>query len=293
MITMARIPKEDWMDALPVHPGNTPVHINHDNCPAGRDTKRRLYIKNDGTKYLVYCHNCQGWDVVTYDASADGKYKVGHNTPDLSSLLDQSDGYDASPRLPDDVTFVTTNWPKECLSWLAQNNIIESDIQRYGICYSPSYDRVILPVYNKDNELIYWQARDCNGKDPKYLNIKGCPKPLFVIEPTRTISRVVIVEDILSAIVFAKSANGHDSRVVALLGTKVESSTISHYIEDVQHVYIWLDEDRAGRMGAHHLKKTLQLTHGIKNIKVIPNNYRQPKKLTDQEISHALTDVLR
>ena len=38
------------------------VRINHDPCPSGVDTKRRLYITRvqaDPRKVIAYCHNCQ------------------------------------------------------------------------------------------------------------------------------------------------------------------------------------------------------------------------------------------
>ncbi len=41
-------------------------HINHDGCPAGEDTKGRLYVtKTDNGILLAYCHHCGGKGVVT------------------------------------------------------------------------------------------------------------------------------------------------------------------------------------------------------------------------------------
>lgn len=44
------------------------IHVNHDKCPAGLDTKRRLYIKRteDDRYILAYCHNC----------SLSGRYSI-------------------------------------------------------------------------------------------------------------------------------------------------------------------------------------------------------------------------
>ena len=40
-------------------PGKS-IHINHEGCEAGKDTKRRLYISitSDGGAVLAYCHHC-------------------------------------------------------------------------------------------------------------------------------------------------------------------------------------------------------------------------------------------
>lgn len=36
------------------------IHVNHKDCTAGSDTKRRLYLRrtSDGTTTLAYCHHC-------------------------------------------------------------------------------------------------------------------------------------------------------------------------------------------------------------------------------------------
>jgi len=39
-------------------PAGTTIRMNHDACPAGTDTRRRLYVTNDPKGTLCYCHNC-------------------------------------------------------------------------------------------------------------------------------------------------------------------------------------------------------------------------------------------
>lgn len=61
-----RIPKDVIRSVgLSLASGETD-HINHDDCPAGEDTKGRLYVtKTDNGMLLAYCHHCGGKGVVT------------------------------------------------------------------------------------------------------------------------------------------------------------------------------------------------------------------------------------
>jgi hypothetical protein len=47
-------------------PSNTQNRHNHDDCPAGVDTRRRLYstVTPDGRKILLHCFNCGGSGVI-------------------------------------------------------------------------------------------------------------------------------------------------------------------------------------------------------------------------------------
>src|SRR5271165_6572543 len=36
------------------------IHINHEDCSAGIDVKRRLYIKRVPGGLISYCHHCSG-----------------------------------------------------------------------------------------------------------------------------------------------------------------------------------------------------------------------------------------
>jgi hypothetical protein len=297
---MARIPKDHYYEEAHVDPGDM-IHVNHNECPAGRDTKRRLYIKNTGTKLLVYCHNCQGWDV--QNIVSNSKFRAWVGPADDADVQDfiknhDNDAHDTEAQLPDDVTNV--KFPDECVKWLVSSGITAPDVDTYNITYSPSYDRVILPVYNSSGDLIYWQARSCNGKEPKYLNIKGHPKPLFILGNPTIAKRVIIVEDILSAIRLNKwddSVGKGDnsivgsSLIIALLGTKVDVSTLLNQIPDMSEaIYVWLDEDEPGRKAALALKNNLQLLYHSSNKVVYNVGAPQPKKiLLDCDITSYLS----
>ena len=58
-----KIPHKDFKDDIPLRDGEQ-VKVNHKNCSAGEDTKKRLYIKKVYGGALAYCHHCTGVGVL-------------------------------------------------------------------------------------------------------------------------------------------------------------------------------------------------------------------------------------
>ncbi len=54
---MGRLRSSEYMPYATAHRGTE--RVNHDDCPAGTDNKRRLYVtrKEDG-HVVAYCYNC-------------------------------------------------------------------------------------------------------------------------------------------------------------------------------------------------------------------------------------------
>lgn len=167
--------------------------------------------------------------------------------------------------MPDDHS---ENIPKEGLNWLRKAGIDEDLRREYGICYSPSLRRVILPAYDSNRRLVYIQARAVfDGQTPKYANQAAVKKPLFHSHQAVT-SEVVLTEDILSAIKV-----GQVFSAISLLGTK-PVDTLLPALMPFDEVFVWLDPDDAGIDGsikiAHYcsvLGKPVYRVHSDKDPK--------------------------
>ncbi len=178
---------------------------------------------------------------------------------------------------------VTDEIPTMCWLWLKQYNITPQEATLWNFKWSPSYQRLIIPVY-KDGELVYWQGRyfctapstpaartsSCTGLAragtdkskviPKWLNVKSSRKDaLFEAGGSDDSSNVtVLVEDILSAI--AVSRAGYCAK--ALLGCHLTETILKDLVGDNallskasesqsegkqavrKHVIVWLDLDK-------------------------------------------------
>src|SRR5688572_12518334 len=96
---------------IPVSVGEQ-VHVNHDSCPAGTDTKKRLYIRRTNEAILAYCHNCGGHLVKR------GRHKVRSIEEIQQSLVAKLDKVTGEVLLPDDCLLSPANWPTQAASWL-------------------------------------------------------------------------------------------------------------------------------------------------------------------------------
>ena len=180
--------------------------------------------------------------------------------------------------LPNDFT---NDIPLNGRLWLYAGGIAESIWKEYNLGYSKSMDRVVLPVYNREGNLIWYQCRALHkGQKPKYIQ-PSLPRENVLfrsIERPTDDKGVVVVEDILSAIRVGKHIQTY-----SLLGTKITNAQATR-IGQVDRVRIWLDPDKAGRKGSYNIRKTLGLITEVTTI----STTKDPKELSDQEIEEIL-----
>lgn len=247
------------------------TRFNHDECG---DLRGRLYVRKT-TKGIVYwCHNCGFSGQIKNTnlspaevASALATFRKEQNVTLNSNTI----------RLPSDFSLDIS--PKGMI-WLYKYGITDEEIKTFGIGYSYYMNRLILPVYNKNNhELIYWQGRNLGviSKDkPKYLNIRNnLVKDIYF---TRTLyekdTPLIIVEDILSAIKVGRSFN-----TIALLGSYIPSSFYKFIKTNYtpSHIYIWLDEDKY----AKSIEYSRMLSEQCSTITKVIHTIKDPKEYND------------
>lgn len=244
---------------------------NHEECGDG---KERLYVTRTETGWIFHCHNCapvmSGRYISTKGdtpPSQTAKLIEATSQPRLQIMSDEE-----KVKLPEDFTLQI---PREGASWLMSYGITEDEKKRYGIGFSPSLNRLILPVYREGVGLVFWQGRylgKANKKKPKYLSVmaKGQDK-LFEIKNGN--ARVVVVEDILSAIKV-----GRHTSAIALLGSYLPT-TIYKRLSDYNKVGLWLDYDKY-KDAVAYAKRLREFGHSVINI----HTPLDPKEQTDQAI---------
>ncbi|CAB4169892.1 putative DnaG-like primase [uncultured Caudovirales phage] len=281
-----RIPYRDIEPHIPPNVGDQ-VGVNHDLCPAGADTRGRLFIKRTDSAILAYCHNCGG-----HAARSTSAHSGVRQRQLLLSLARQADAgvvANGGVLLPYDAVDIDhPDFTKLAKSWLYQHHMSDALIRKYHICYSPALGRVILPVFDKDSNLIFWQGRAIDGAGPKYLNSPGVEKPIFTTHDTSIVTHtIVITEDILSAIRVA--AANYNVCGMALLGTH-DRDNLPSYFGRATSIMVWLDDDVAGRSASLPLVTKLKTICpcGI-TIWAPKSPLLQPKNLTNHEIQDRLT----
>lgn len=204
---------------------------NHTECG---DTKARLYTRTTLKGDVFHCFNCG------VSGFIPNKYKY-----DLSKLKERlaSGGTEITEEvdtihLPYDVV---PELPPLALMWLNKYGIDYTTARKYGFVYSERMNRLILPLYDEEGALIFWQGRGLARptKDfPKYINTttRVGKYKVFKNEVSKS---VCLVEDILSAIKVCLA--GINS--IPILGSYVNGKLLT-YCKDYDRIYLWLDYDK-------------------------------------------------
>lgn len=260
-----------WFD--PCAPLNEDLRYDHGEgcCLRGEtpDTRGRLYVrrifsKKHGTYgWLYHCFNC-GWSGFKPQLS---QYIPINNHPLSERLRDYE--------LPEDCTY---DFPKDVLDLLYTYNLTDTLIAVHQIKWSPSMQRIILPLFIQDTYKGYQARRpypSLDKKNPKYLTFKPKGEDVWWESYIGDEDYVVIVEDIISAIVVSEVAPS-----VALLGTRFPHD-LALRVWPYQ-IILWLDPDYAGR------KRTIdllcELSYLPHTIRVISGHEYDPKMYTKDQI---------
>ena len=231
--------------------------IGHEPCPrcGSRDNLAR-YSDGGG-----YCFGCQ------YTIRAT------HYVPDTPAAKEARE-------LPKDLTTVI---PEPNLAWLRQY-LNDEEIKEY-FEYSPSMRRHIYRYINELTGSVYWEARsvkqDSQGNytydEPKTLSAGD--KPFFLMGKWRSNGKVVLVEDIISAIKLARHCG-----VVCLFGSSFPATQMVRLakIPSVTEVIFWLDRDK--------YKEALKQADRMSTIRkaTVLSTDEDPKAIDDEELRELL-----
>ena len=278
-----------------IEPGQT-VRFNHIGCPAGTDTRRRLYVTRpeaDATKAVAYCHNCQEGASHTgskWEPYRNGKH--GDTTPDKIIVTDDVEA-------PPNLVFDTEQWTTDAKCWLINSGLSPYQTRSYDIGLDSDTNRIYLPRYqtillesNNNIGLNGYQLRKIEDRrGPKYLTVLSTSSidpsytGIFTVTQSACL-KAVLVEDLVSGIHIAEACKSEDILVIINYGVKVNLQALDE-MRGYDKGYIWLDND------SEHIKhqaevqsRTLQmLTNG--DVEVI-TDYSDPKHYSYQEIREVL-----
>lgn len=139
-------------------------------------------------------------------------------------------------QLPEDVS---TYIPRKPYEWL-KKALTDEEILKHGIGWSQRLEAIILPARDKTGELLLYQSRYFGNKKniPKYLT-KGLKGDILLTLGDHPTSRIVLVEDLLSAIVVSRVENS-----MPLWGATVTLGTLRKLSKQYRKLAIWLDYDK-------------------------------------------------
>ena len=244
-------------------------------CGWGTGTNAAI-INHNHKEFSVYCNACK-----LVRKFPKGKLSLA----ELKAYREMSERAKESLRLelPHDYTLTI---PEIGRRWLYKCGISPSIWPLLGIGWSEYYQRVVLPVYNREAKLIWYQLRAVHeGQLPKYIQPSAAKDCVYTISAAIPSRIAVVVEDIASATrINLTKMNVHAYAMMGTTLTKSQLNTLRQY----DYVLVWTDADKAGRDSDRKVRRTLSLwtTTGSIVTEVDPK-YLSNEKLAEH-ISRAI-----
>ena len=236
--------------------------FNHLTCPAGMDTRGRLYVINKGGSILYKCFNCGG----------SGFYRDREN---YSPITHQRAGDDVMEASTFKETFKKSGhlFREDALLWLLGYEI---DPDEFPDFFRQESIPLMLAVMHGD-ELKGFQRRFFNDNPVKYLTRVDKDTHYHYLIGKEHPGVVFVVEDLVSS--YKIWSLGYS--VVALLGTSLKG----HWpdaLANPKQVVVWLDNDVAGHAGAKKFIK--EMNAQFPNLTTVFD--RQPKEVPYSELTN-------
>ena len=246
-------------------------HKTRMDCDCGSSSGNTLLVSHNAKGYSCYCFSCGEQDFEHKGVLSLTERK------ELQELNDQTKVRITSVELPEDCA---KDFPLEARLWLYSAGITPHKAVEVGIRYSPSYKRVVLPVYNPQGDVTWYQMRAVfPGQTPKYHQPSAeRDTVMYLSHPQVATGTIVVTEDIVSAI-----RVGEVTPAASLLGTKITTAQAA-YLGQFDKVLVWLDNDRAGIQGAAKVRKALELLTETRNI----TSELDPKKYSSVQIEEII-----
>lgn len=248
--------------------------IRYEYCPFCGDRVRGKGFVVTRTKhgFFLWCFKCHAHRHITRDGiSLSGVRRFMKEREATHQCTEVHNLEHNTVTLPSDFT---TDIPLAGLAWLKKGGVTDDEIKRFRFGYSPSLDRVILPVWGEEG-LLYWQGRALTQRDgvPKYLNVTTKRKSVYFTVKTDS-DMTVLVEDILSALAVARAG----ANSLALLGSSI-SADVQQAVS-TSKVRVWLDPDK--RKDCVRYARMLS-AFGLQASPIVFTD-KDPKEYTTEEI---------
>lgn len=222
------------------------MHYNHEDCPAGRDTRQRLYITrtNDNT-ILAYCHNCghRGF-IRSTDPRNIHEPAIDECTPVVGDplgipaiLTAQIENLGSIPTFPIDYSSQIQQYMD---TYGISQLMAAKDAWMYGSSLDTKTGVLVYPCLRTDTSIIGGQVRRVGPVAdgvPKVVSFGTVEPHLFDPYDSDT---VIVCEDRVSGVKIAQA--GFASYV--LHGSQALTGVQAHSLAMLfKNVLVWYDND--------------------------------------------------
>jgi DNA primase len=175
--------------------------------------------------------------------------------------------------------------------YLAERGVTEEIAKHFGVGFFPGKgsmkNRIVIPIHNREGELIAYAGRSTDGSEPRYKFPAGFHKSLelYNLHRVRGETSIVLVEGFFDCLKVTQAG----FPCVALMGSMM-SKTQEELLRDFGHVIVMLDGDEAGRGAAEGITDRLQRI--VFRVTIIAlSDGTQPDQLPISQIAGLITPI--
>lgn len=251
--------------------------VNHYDCPQGVDNRQRLYIKasdRHADGWIAHCFNCNKSGA----HFATGAYK---NITTLLATRETDEEFTIVRDVDSSVAIIETSGePVQDMVmklWLYKYFIFEEDWNILKIKQYAGHS-LVFPVGKKSYQLRTGFS-DTKGK--RYRTYLANGDYMWWLGAITSGRQLVITEDVLSAYRVVRDLQ---CDALALLGRTISDELIKYLAStDYRIIYVWLDEDLAGKEAVAMVVRKLILSVPAVSVTSM-NKARSPKEWSPDEL---------
>jgi DNA primase len=177
--------------------------------------------------------------------------------------------------------------------YLGERGLTEEIVKTFGVGFFPGkgsmHDRIVIPIHNREGELVAYAGRAIDGSEPRYKFPAGFHKSieLFNLHRVKGEVSVVLVEGFFDCMKVSRAGFA----CVALMGSTMSKKQEELLAEHFGHVVVMLDGDEAGRGAAVEIADRLQRVVYQVQVLELPQGM-QPDQLSADEVHSLLEGIL-
>jgi DNA primase len=174
-------------------------------------------------------------------------------------------------------------------AYLSERGLTAETAKTFGVGFfagkGSMHDRIVIPIYNREGELVAYAGRAIDGSEPRYKFPVGFHKSreLFNLHRVKRDVSVVLVEGFFDCMKVTQAG----FPCVALMGSTMSKAQEELLREDFGHVVVMLDGDEAGRAAAEGITDRLQRVVYQVQVVALPDGM-QPDQLSTNELQRLL-----
>lgn len=194
--------------------------IKHEPCPSC-GSRNNLGRYSDGSAFCFGCH---------YTERAGVSPWIGERNGSSNEYSDDNICWSGSS---------TTQLDERSLEWLGRYGLDIESALRAGFRWDSYWEQLLMPLYDNNGKLCCIQAKNFNpqrASKAKYYNVGDKSNSTTTYG---TGERLVLTEDIVSAIKVGRSY-----LAMPLLGTHISRTRLAQLKAKASSLVVWLDEDK-------------------------------------------------